>query len=183
MRIALAILIIVTSVAMIYYLTWNPLLATEYLLGFNETTTKKEKTKKLSLYIGVYIAFAIIWNLIAPRVVPYFGQPLQTKVEILKRMPQYNGAYVQEVNKASDLLQTGASCYFMDKDSTKTRETVKWAKIDYITTEAGTNTIEIIYQSPKQKTLRYFYMDRLTWPKKDYISQYRFNIDYRELSR
>lgn len=183
MRIAFFIWLLITIIAMFYYLTWNPLLATECLLKFNAEMPRKEKVKKVSLYVLMFVAIAITWNLICPKVIAYYGQPLETKVEILKKMPQYNGSYVIEVDKGSDLLQTGTSCYFMDKDSTKTRETAKWAKIEYITTEAGTDTVEIIYQSPKVKTWNYFFMDYLTWPKKPYISQYRFNIDYRDMLR
>ncbi len=173
MRVAFVIFIITIIVRMIYDLTWNPLEAFLNILGVSIVSRGKVILRTVAM-AAIFIIFAVVWTVMMPDLLAYSGQPFGTESHVLSQMPMYGNTYVQvHENKV------GTTTYrYMIKDDNMYSETRQGVDVSFVPADNLQNMVNITYQSPRPKTMKYIFMDDFSWPKTKKDTAYVFAIQY-----
>lgn len=173
MRISIFILIVIIVIRMIYDLTFNPVEAIINIIYKNGSDARSMTKQALKLF-GPCLAFAVVWSAFMPDIIAYYGQPFQEETHILSQMPMYGNDYL--VMKET---MTGERYYrYMLRDAEDFSETDKSARHYIIKSDTGSNSVNIIYQEPREKAMHFFFMDALTWPTQRKDVEYTFSVVY-----
>jgi len=156
---------------MIYDLTFNPVEALINIVYKNGSEPKKI-AKQIALLTVPFIAFAVIWSVIMPGIIGYYGQPFEEETHVLSQMPMYGNNYIETRE-----TKFGSRYYrYMKMGDLDFSETDKNARTVFAKSDMNSNMITITYQNPKRKAPQFFFMDASTWPKQRKDVQYVFTV-------
>ncbi len=158
---------------MIYDLTFNPAEAMINII-YKNGSEPKAKAKQICKIVMPCLLIAVLWTAIMPDMIAYYNQPFEEETHVLSQMPMYGNKYLE----TRETLAGSEYYRFMVRGTENYVETDKDARTHIIKSETDTNSVNIIYQTPKLKTPVFFFMDAITWPTQRKNVEYTFSLVY-----